>query len=219
MKDEIKLFLPPSLKQVDLLEHHVQVALKQDSLTVPPTEHGPATESAKDTEKCASKTKAGEYEAVGHCPTYLKCSAIQNNLGCDGKCLETCFVYLPSWDDFQFELHYINVRVYPVQPQSSILSRIMHRGHEKIELVGTRSIMKFSILTPTAIETVKLLESKGKPVSEEAIKFLKQANMFTIVAAKALDDEKKSTKPDSDQQCDRETSADKPHEESDMDLQ
>ena len=209
MMEEINLFLPPSLKQVDLLQQDVEIALKQDSLTVTPKEHGAAIESGDDTDRECSETKEGEDKIIRECRTYLKCYAIPTNLGCNGKCLETCFVYLPSWNDFQFELHYVNVRVSPVKPQSGFISTMINRRQEKIELVGTRSIMKFSILMPTAIEAVKLLESKGKPVSDEATKFLTLANKFSIVPVKALDDEIESPKADSDEQGDQETSEDK----------
>ena len=63
------------------------------------------------------------------------------------------------------------------------------------------------MITPTAIETVNI-------VSEEAIKFINKANMFTILStnAMALNDDQMST-PDSDEPLGQESSTDKPREE------
>ena len=220
MINEVKLFLPSSLKQVDFLERDVQIALKQELspvLAVASDEQchtGPVADSANaEKQTCAEENRAC---TVGDdcCPAYLKCSTIPTSLGSDGKCLEICFIYLPSWDELSLEVHYMNVKVNPVQPQSNFLSRMIHKGHEKIDLVGTRSIMKFSMITPTAIETVNILESKGKHVSEEATKFITEASVFTILStnAMALNDDQMST-PDSDEPLDQESSTDKPREE------
>lgn len=128
-----------------------------------------------DTNGPASTSQEEEFlSSIIHCEPIDR-----GNLGI-GKKLEMCFVFLPNQDEYKFEVHYLEIKAYPTQPHSSWMHSLPVFGgknkEERLDLEGTRSVSKFSMLTPTATAIVKSLESEGCDVITTAKDFFEKAN-------------------------------------------